>query len=471
MKALHKTLLAALLGSAAFTAAAQEMRTSYFMETAKFRHQLNPAYISDQRYVSMPLLGNFNVGSVGNFGARTFIYDIDPAQNNGRRYGTFLHPDVSSGQFFSTLGSDDVQGGVYLNMNLISVGFKAWKGNNIIDVNLRSNTDFKLPNQLFRFAKESGANSSYNLSDLGMKSQSYLEVALGHSHAIDDHFVVGAKAKLLFGLAYANLKVKQLDLTLDDNKWEVMGQAEGAVAFQNTHFRMDSKGRLDDLEDFKGGMTGFGVAFDLGATYKVHGMENLTLSAALNDMGGINHSQAQNLKTKDNAKWTFSGFRQAYVASDKSGSQELGHEFDQMGEDLKDMLNLYDTGRKGHGQGLATTLNIGAEYTLPVYDKLSFGLLHSHRINDIYGWNSTMLSARVRPIRLVEVGLSTAFTSTGTQFGGMLTLNARGFHFFVAADRFVGRLSKQGIPLNSLNSNVAFGIGFPLSAEAHRAQK
>ena len=160
MKALHKTLLAALLGSAAFTAAAQEMRTSYFMETAKFRHQLNPAYISDQRYVSMPLLGNFNVGSVGNFGARTFIYDIDPAQNNGRRYGTFLHPDVSSGQFFSTLGSDDVQGGVYLNMNLISVGFKAWQGNNIIDVNLRSNTDFKLPNQLFRFAKESGANRS-----------------------------------------------------------------------------------------------------------------------------------------------------------------------------------------------------------------------------------------------------------------------------------------------------------------------
>ena len=88
----------------------------------------------------MPFLGNFNVGSVGNFGARTFIYDIDPAQNNGRRYGTFLHPDVSSGQFFSTLGSDDVQGGVYLNMNLISVGFKAWQGNNIIDVNLRSPT-------------------------------------------------------------------------------------------------------------------------------------------------------------------------------------------------------------------------------------------------------------------------------------------------------------------------------------------
>lgn len=460
--------MGALLSSAAFTAAAQEMRTSYFMETAKFRHQLNPAYISEQPYLSMPFLGNLNLGGVGNFGAKTFIYDIDPAKNNGHRYGTFLHPEVSNQQFFDALGTKDIQGGLYLNMNLISVGFNAWQGHNVVDVNLRSNTDFNIPNQLFHFAKEGGANTSYNLSDFGLKSQTYMEVALGHSHTINEHLVVGGKAKLLFGLAYANLKVKQLDLTLDDNKWEVAGQAEGAIALQNTHFEMDNKGRIDQLQDFKGGMTGFGVAFDLGATYKVHGMENLTVSAALNDMGGINHSQAQNLKTKDNAKWTFSGFRQAYVASDKANSQELGQEFDQMGEDLKDMLNLYDTGKKGSGQGLATTLNIGAEYVLPAYEKLSFGFLHSHRINDIYSWSSTMLSARVRPINLVEVGISTSFTSTGTQFGGMLTLNAQGFHFFVAADSFLGKLSKQGIPVNSMNSNIALGVGFPLSSSSKR---
>ena len=129
-------------------------------------------------------------------------------------------------------------------------------------------------------------------------------------------------------------------------------------------------------------------------------------------MGSINHTRAQNLKTKDNAKWTFDGFKQAYVASDKKNSQELGEEFDQMGEDLKDMLNLYATGQKGHRQGLGTTLNLGAEYTLPAYRKLSFGVLHSRRFNDIYNWNSTMLSARVRPVKEIEVGLSTAFTTT-----------------------------------------------------------
>ena len=85
-------------------------------------------------------------------------------------------------------------------------------------------------------------------------------------------------------------------------------------------------------------------------------------------------------------------------------------------------------------------------------------------MNDIYNWNSTMLSARVRPVKAIELGLSTAFTTTGTQFGGMLTLNAPAFHFFVAADGFLGKLSKQGIPLAGMNSNIAFGIGFPLSS-------
>lgn len=464
MSIFRKTLLSILLGSTGLAAVAQEIRTSYFMETAKFRHQLNPAYIHQQGYLSMPLLGNINVGTVGDYGAKTFIYDINPQKNQRYRYGTFLHPDVTNQQFYDALGNNDLQGGAYLNMNLISVGFKAGKGGNLIELNLRSNTDFNLPNQLFRLAKEGGANNSYKLSNLGLKSQSYLEVALGHSHPFGDHFVVGGKAKLLLGLAYANLHVKQLDVTINDNKMEVSGQAEGAFAVQHTHLKVNQKGRISDLEDFKPGTTGMGVAFDLGATYKVHGFEDLTLSAALTDLGSIQHAEAQNFKTKDNAKWTFTGFKQAYVASDKANSQELGQEFEKMGKDLEEMLNLYDTGRKGNRQGLATTFNIGAEYTLPAYKKLSFGLLHSHRMNDIYSWSSTMLSARVHPVDAIEFGLSTAFTTTGTQIGGMLTLNAPAFHLFVAADAFLGKLSKQGLPLNNMNSNIAFGIGFPLSS-------
>lgn len=464
MNIFRKTLLGLLLGSTTLTAVAQEIRTSYFMQTAKFRHQLNPAFINRQGYFSLPFLGNYNIETVGNYGTQTFIFDIDPAQNEGHRYGTFMHPEVSNQRFFDALGNNDLQNAVNLNMNLISIGFKGFNGGNLIELNLHSNNNFNLPNQLFHFAKEGGANSRYNLANLGLQSQTYLEVALGHSHPIGDHFVVGAKAKMLLGLAYANLKVKQLDITMNDNITEVAGRVDGSFALLNSHLKLDNKGHIKDIEDIQPGLTGKGLAFDLGATYKVHGFEDLTLSAALTDIGYIQHDEAQNFKNKNDRKWTFTGFERAYVASDKKKSQNVGKEFEKMGKDLEQIFELQDTGKKGHGQGLATTLNIGAEYTLPVYRKLSFGVLHTQRFNDIYSWSSTMLSARVRPVKAVELGLSTAFTSTGTQVGGMVTFNIPGLHLFVAADAPLTKFSKQGLPLTSMNSNVAFGIGFPLTS-------
>ena len=128
MNIFRKTLLGFLLGSTTLTAVAQEIRTSYFMQTAKFRHQLNPAFINRQGSFSLPFLGNYNIETVGNYGTQTFIFDIDPAQNEGHRYGTFMHPEVSNQRFFDALGNKDLQSAVNLNMNLISIGFKGFNG-------------------------------------------------------------------------------------------------------------------------------------------------------------------------------------------------------------------------------------------------------------------------------------------------------------------------------------------------------
>lgn len=460
MKHLRKALAALLVCSATLPAAAQELRTSYFMETSKYRHQMNPALIDEQAFMSMPFLGNINIGTNGQFGGNTFIFDIDPAQNNGRKLGTFLHPEVSNEMFLQRLGTNDLLGGVYLNTNLLSVGFRGFKGGNVLELNLRSNTDFNLPNQLFRLAKEGFVNEHYSFKDLGFRNQSYVEIALGHSHRINSHFTVGAKAKLLLGLAYADLDVSQLDFTLNDDQWAVKGRAKGAAALMKTPLQIDEEGKLREPDELKLGTTGTGIAFDLGVVYKVHGMKNLKLSAALTDLGSIHHSDALQLTNKKDS-WSFEGFENAYVLSNKSQSQEIGDELERMGDELQEMMDLSDTGQRGQRQHLAATLHLGAEYTLPSYDKLSFGLLHTHRINGIYSWNSTMLSARIRPVKAIEWGVSTAFTTTGTRFGTMLSLGNKGFRFFVAADKFVGKLSKQGIPLHDINSNIAFGIGFP----------
>lgn len=73
-----------------------------------------------------------------------------------------------------------------------------------------------------------------------------------------------------------------------------------------------------------------------------------------------------------------------------------------------------------------------------------------------------MLSANVRPIKPIEVSLNVAANSSGITCGAVLDLHAPHFNFFIGTDRFVGKLSKQGIPLHNLNSNVSLGMSFPL---------
>ena len=66
----HKIFTLAMGATMALTAAAQDLRTSYFMETSVNRHEMNPALLSES-YVNIPLvLGNFNLGTTSNFGPK-----------------------------------------------------------------------------------------------------------------------------------------------------------------------------------------------------------------------------------------------------------------------------------------------------------------------------------------------------------------------------------------------------------------
>lgn len=200
-----KYMAAALTLAAAIPASAQELRTSYFMETSNFRHQMNPALL-DAPYVSA-LLGNINVGLTGNLGAKNFIYETNNVP--GYKYTTFMNPTISADEFLGDL-KDKNRTDIYLNYNLMSVGFKAFGGVNLVELNLRSNTNVSLPYEIFEFMKTAGAREHYDLSDIGIRSQNYMELALGHSRSINDRWRVGAKLKFLVGAAYADIDRKSV---------------------------------------------------------------------------------------------------------------------------------------------------------------------------------------------------------------------------------------------------------------------
>lgn len=463
MKRITRNIVAAgLLLAAAMPAGAQEFRSSYFMETSNMRHQLNPALL-DSAYFSVPLFGNINIGTTGNVGLSNFVYKL----SGNPRYDqtTFMNPAVSAGEFLGSL-HDKNRADIYVNYNIASVGFKAFGGMNLVEMNLRSNTNLCLPLELFEFMKTTGAKEHYSMKDLGVRTQNYMELALGHTRKITDKLTAGAKVKFLFGLAYADLTVNQLDLTMDGDHWAIDGDARlkaSILSSELTHDdgkenAKDGRPRVDGIDNVGFGMPGFGMAFDFGATYKV--MDGLTVSASVTDLGFISWGKTKQASSQGH--WKFDGFENIYAGGTNTGDNKLGDQFETLGDDLGDMFALYDDGEGSATQALAATINLGAEYTLPYYDKLRFGFLYTSRIHGLYSYHQGMLSANVRPLKWVEATLNTAVSSTGWTLGAAASFKAKHFNFYVGTDRFFGKVSKEFIPLNNLNANLTLGMTIPL---------
>ena len=464
-KSLRYMAAALTMAAAILPTSAQELRTSYFMETSNYRHQMNPALL-DSPYFGM-FFSNINVGMTGNIGAKQFIFDTNglPGYTGNYRYTTFMDPNVDAKTFLNKL-HDKNRFDLYLNYNLFSVGFKAWGGVNLLELNLRSNTNLTLPKGLFEFAKTAGEKEHYEFGGLGMRTQNYMELALGHSRDINKQWRVGGKLKFLIGAAYADFTADNVTLDMTEDAWRIQSNAQVKASLLKSDVihedpsknSADGRPRVKELDNFGFSLPGFGMALDLGVTYKP--IDNLTLSAAITDLGFISWKNTHHASSQGD--YTFDGFNNIYIGSDKDQTEDIDDQFDQIGDDLEEMFSVYDDGTKTATQALAATLNVGAEYKLPAYDKLKFGFLYTSRIHGKYSWHQGMLNVGVRPVKWFECNVNGAVTSTGVTAGGMLSLKAPHFNFYIAADRFFSKMGKQGVPLNSSNGNITFGMTFPL---------
>ena len=102
-------------------------------------------------------------------------------------------------------------------------------------------------------------------------------------------------------------------------------------------------------------------------------------------------------------------------------------------------------------------MNVGCEYTLPVYRKLTFGLLSSTRINGDHTWTEGRLSANVAPLKWLDGGINFAVNSYTASMGWVLNIHPKGQNFFIGMDHLLGKTSKEFIPLSS-NASVCVGF-------------
>ena len=498
IRTLHPILTAAfalaVTGSA--LAQTQSSRSAYFLEGSTYRHELNPAFIGERGYFSFPALGNLDFGVQSTAGIGSFLYKLPDG-----RLTTFMHESVSGQEFVDGL-PNRFKLGANVNENIFSLGFHAWGGFNTLGISIKSDTRVNMPSELFKFMKlgmASETGSQYIVNGLNMMSTNYAEIAFGHARTINNHLTVGAKLKALVGLAKANVRIDKLTITASQDAWtitpqgaELYASAKGLIVptkgetgnYQEDDYILDANGnRTDQLKtgtdqqiDYDGvdfddkniGPTGFGLALDLGAVYKLGDWQ---FSAALLDLGFIGWKNT--VKGTMNNDFEFSGFENIAVKDTEGNANSLENQSDALLDDLKDMAKFTkEADGMKRTTALAATLNFGAQYTLPAYDRLNFGLLSTTRLQGKHTWTEARLSANVSPLSGFEASVNYALSNFGSAAGLMLNFHPRGFNFFVAADVPLGKLEPAYCaPIGRAALNVNLGINFTFGSKYKRQYK
>ena len=476
MKKIFKYTLAAITMAVSGNTLAQNPYSAYFMDGYAYGHELNPAKDYDRNgYVGL-FWGNFNFAVRGNLGLQDIFYP----NPNGKGLVTYLHPSLTTEKALSGFSKNNKLLSD-IRMDIVSFGFHSKNSFQTFTIGLRANVGVNIPYGLFEMTK-SLKNQNYDISDLGATAKAWMEMGWGYSRNIGDLVRVGGKLKLLLGGSYVNFNMDKLNLDLSSpEQWVATAEASAELGiksatwgqtkateysdgYKETHPGATTYESIDlgNIDVPSPGLGGMGLGIDLGAEVdlnKTQLVPGLTVSAAINDLGFIRWADVATAKNTGDKQFKFNGFDNIKV-KDGEGV-EFEDQSDDLSDQLSDLMGLQDAGTGSKITGLGATLNIGAEYRLPMYQKLGFGLLSTTRIQSQYSWNEERVSVNYHPAKWFEFGVNVGFGTLGSSFGWVFNLHPRGINIFLAGDHMLGKVSKQFIPLKS-NADIALGFNFPI---------
>ncbi len=478
MNKIFRYTLAAMAMTVCSNTLAQNLSGAYFMDGYAFGHQLNPAKEYDRKgYVAFPLvpLGNMNVALRGNLNLKDVLYP----NPNGSGLVTYLHPSLSPEQALSGF-SDKNTLMTDLRLDLISFGFHSKHAYQTFTLGLRTRLGVNVPYSLFDLTKNL-KNQDYDISKFGMETMAWVEAGWGYSRDVTDYLRVGGKLKLLFGAGYAKARMESLKLNLSgEDQWTATAQANVEVGVKgftwgepeikeySDAYKQNHPGAttyeavdFDNIDVESPGLGGMGVGIDLGAELdldKLCGVSGLKVSASVLDLGFIKWKNVAVAQNKGD-EFKFDGFQNIKV--DDGPGTDFDDQTDDLSDRLSDLYAIQAGETKSKVTGMGATMNIGVEYTLPMYKKVNFGLLSTTRFQGDYTWNEERLAVNYHPCKWFEFGVNGAVGTLGASFGWIVNIHPSGFNLFLGGDHLLGKLSKQGIPLKS-NADIALGINFPL---------
>lgn len=436
-------------------ATAQMTYSGYFLENYDYRFQMNPAFGNDKGFVSLPALGNLNMNVHGNLHVTDVVYSL-----NGKTV-LFTNPGISDSEAMSKFGAKNRLGSGE-KVDILSVGFKGIGGYNTVSLSAVANVDVSVPGSFFSLAKEGVTNSTYEVENMFGNVNGYVQLALNHSRDIRQvpGLRVGAALKVLVGAGSFDFRFNEAKLILGENEWIARSNAEVYASVGGFKYKMDHSNETGkdyvsggEIDKFK--PTGFGLGLDLGAEYK---WNDFKFSAAVLDLGFMNWGKTQKASTNGTQEFTTDAF---HFSADNDAENSFDNEWNRLTDDVARLYQMTEVEEiSSYTRALSATLNFAAQYELPQYRRLHFGLLNSTKINGKYTWTQFRLSANVQPVNCFSADVNVVAGTYGIGFGWLLNFHATGFNLFMGMDQIFAKTAKQGIPLNS-NAAVNFGINFP----------
>ena len=430
------------------TAHAQYLRTSYFMEGTSSRLQLNPGLQPTRGYINIPVLGSFNVGTSSNvLGVNDIVDVLDSGED------IFSNDDL-----YGRLKADN-RLNVNLNTDILSFGWYSGKGFWSVNVGLRVDVGASIPKSMFEYMRDANGFSSvggvqrYNIGNESFNVNAYTEVGLGYSRQITEQLTVGGRAKVLLGIGHAEMEIERFDVDMNvpagnnlapedwyGSRYVYDVQAHVTTSFKGGGLDFDDNGNISGCDFNDGfGISGMGFGIDLGASYKL--MDNVTLSAAVLDLGFI--------------KWKSGSTRVASVEESENVIINSGNYDQYINDDFLslDRFNLREDPDAAGSEttSLSSTILLAGEYTL-LDNKLSLGAMYTARFVQPKALNEFTLSATYRPKSWFNIaGSYSPIQAGGKSFGLALKLGP----LFLGTDYMLFGNSSKAV-------NAFLGLSIPL---------
>jgi len=448
-----------LLGNWAFEASGQFSNTAYHMYGIPQANHLNPAFQpSCSWHLGMPVLSplSFKVESTALKYKDIFTFDDGLGE-----FITFMHPNADKDVFMNALKPhNNIR--LSTSFDLLSFGFRKDQMYFSLDITDRIENTFVIPEDFFEFAVYLSKNQDrFSFADMGNYFNYHREIAVGMSYNVDDEFQVGGRAKILMGVANAQARITDLNLTTSTDVWDINSSIDadisipGIVTASQPDGLMDSiEFNIDDVEtsDLIKTVIGLGnpgFAVDFGFQYRP--LDYLTVSGSINDLGFIRWKNNVTNLSNDGA-FTFDGIEIDILSSE---ADDETSPVDEIIDSLTSQMDFY-VSNNPYTTMLSGGFHLGAAYELN--EKVRFGVVNRTKVYKAKFYNQFTLSANVQPIRAFSASLS--YSVIGKNFANIgigLSMYAGPFNLYFITDQLP---SATLIP--SSMQSVSFRLGMNL---------